>query len=301
MGLLSGSASVTRYNVTSRPPHLDFEKARFQEIEPGSEVRHSHGFLPMELGADYEIGAERFAFRVRMDHLKADPTLLRERFRELVRAEFDSGAKFLNTKRRRELRELAEEELLVRTLPSSRIIEGVLDGNILYVGTSAKNFLGVILELLRKIGITVEPKNPWTDRGDRSVESDIIETHEPGESILGCRLLKELVGDSEITVEPEAGYIRLKTHDSKVTISGVVFHELLHYLEQDTEILAAKMTTGEATFRFDALAFRISNLSIQTAKHDHWTETLDERLEKIGGIFDILDRKFIELGLDMDL
>ena len=301
MGLLSGSVSVTRYNVLKQPSAPDFDSAAFREIDPASELRHSIGFLPLEPEAPWEVGARRWAFRVRIDRLRADPTLLRERFRDLVRAEIESGARFVSPTRRRELRELAEEELVTQTLPSSKIIDGCIDGDILYLATTAKNHLGLLTQLLRQIGVEVEPKAPWIDRGDRPVESDIISTHEPGESVLGCRFLKELVGDSEVTVEPESGYLRLQTHDTKITIHGTVFHELLHYLEQDAELLAAKMSTGESTFRFDALSYRISNLKIETGKHEHWTELLDERLEKIGGIFDMLDRKFIELGLDMNL
>ncbi len=299
MGLLSGSVSISRFNVTSLPAKVDFEKALFQEIEPGSEQRYSHGFIPMDLGEPYEIGPKRYAFRVRMDRMRADPTLLRERFRQLVRAEVDGGAPFINAKRRRELRELAEEELVAQTSPTSKIIEGVIDGGILYVASTAKAYLGVVMQLLRSVGVLVEPKAPWIDRGDTGFESSLLPALDPGESVLGCRLLKELVGDSEVTIEPEKGYIRVQTLDTKVTLSGAVFHELMHYLELDCEILVANMIAGEATFRFDALAYRISNLKVETGKHDHWTEQLDERLEKIAEVFELLDRKFFELGTDM--
>ncbi len=299
MGLLSGSVSISRFNITSFPATVDFEKARFQEIEPGSEQRYSHGFIPMDLGEPYEIGARRYAFRVRMDRMRADPTLLRERFRQLVHSEIEAGAPFVGAKRRRELRELAEEELVAQTSPSSRIIEGAIDGDILYLASTAKAYLGVVMQLLRGLGIMVEPKAPWIDRGDTGFESSLLPNLDPGESVLGCRLLKELVGDSELTIEPEKGYIRVQTLDTKVTLSGAVFHELMHYLELDSEILVANMMAGETSFRFDALSFRLSNLKVETGKHDHWTELLDERLEKIAGVFELLDRKFFELGTDM--
>ena len=298
MGLLSGSLSVSRFNVTKLPKTVDFDQAAFQEIDPNSEVRYSQGFVPMEIDEPYEVGAKRWAFRVRMDRLRADPTLLRERFRELVRADIDAGAQFISAKRRRELREQAESELTAHTLPGSRIIEGCLDGKILYVASTAKSYLGVVAELLRKIGVEVEPKAPWIDRGDPQRESSLISNLDPGQSVQGCRLLKELLGDSEVTIAEDNGYARVQTLDTKVTLAGSVLHEIMHYVELDSEILVANMAAGDVTFRFDALSYRLSNLKFETEKHDHWTELLDERLEKVAAVFDLLDRKFIESGVD---
>ena len=45
MGLLSGSVSITRFNVTKMPAKPDFDKAAFKEIAEGSEVRLSRGFV----------------------------------------------------------------------------------------------------------------------------------------------------------------------------------------------------------------------------------------------------------------
>ena len=49
MGLLSGTVSVTRFNVSVPPDGPDFERARFWAIEPGSEVRERMGFVPFEV------------------------------------------------------------------------------------------------------------------------------------------------------------------------------------------------------------------------------------------------------------
>lgn len=299
MGLLSGSVSVSRFNVTRFPKSVDFDQAAFRELDPDSELRYSHGFIPMEPDEPYKVGTKRWVFRVRMDRLRADPTLLRERFRELVRADVEAGAQFVDAKRRRELREQAEEELTTQTLPHSRIIEGCIDGRILYLASTAKAYLGIVAELLRQVRIEVEPKAPWIDRGGNELESSLIPDREPGQSVLGCRLLKELIGDTEMSIADDNGFVRIRTLDTKVTLSGSVMHDVMHYVELDSEILTANMVADESTFRFDALSYRISNLKIETAKHDHWTEVLDERLEKIAGIFEVLDRKFIELGVDM--
>jgi hypothetical protein len=51
MGLLSGTVAVTRFNVAVPVEGPDFERARFWEIEPGSEVRERIGFVPFELDA----------------------------------------------------------------------------------------------------------------------------------------------------------------------------------------------------------------------------------------------------------
>ena len=115
MGLLTGSISISRFNVLAKPAELDFEPAAFREIMPGSQVRESVGFVPFEPEAPYEVGAQRWAFRVRIDRLKADPTGVRERLKQLVKTEMEqSGLPFVGSKKRKELRHLAEEELLVR-------------------------------------------------------------------------------------------------------------------------------------------------------------------------------------------
>ncbi|MCH9651995.1 MAG: hypothetical protein K0U98_27445 [Deltaproteobacteria bacterium] len=296
MGLLSGSVSVTRFNVPSRPEELDFESARFFAIQPGSEVKERVGFVPMEPEAPYQIGHSRFAFRVRIDKLSADPTAVRERLKELIKTELETtGASSVGARKRKMLRELAEEELLVQATPRSKIIEGVLDDRLLYVASTAKSYLGTVLLLLRQIGVVAEPKAPWLDAGDGDIESDILETSEPGQSILGSRFVKALVGDSVLTLEPASGNIRLQTREARVTLAGVVLPDLLRYMERGAEILSARLTTGEIGFRFDALDYRINGLKVESGRHDHWAELLDERLEGISAAWELLDRKFEEL------
>ena len=74
MGLLSGTVSVTRFNVAVPQEGPDFERARFWAIEPGSEVRERMGFVPFEIDAPYEVAKGRYVFRVRIDRVRADPT-----------------------------------------------------------------------------------------------------------------------------------------------------------------------------------------------------------------------------------
>lgn len=300
MGLVTGTASVTRFNVLGKPAELDFESAAFQEIPPGSEVRESQGFVPMEPGEPYEVGAARWAFRVRIDRLRPDPVAVRERLRELIRAEIETGAVSVGPKKRKQLRELAEEELVLGATPSQAIIEAAVDGDVLYVGSTAKNYLGVVVQLVRRAGLTVEPKAPWIDRKEQDIDSDIVTTREPGESVLGCRFLKALVGDREVIVEPESGLVRLQTEGTRVTLAGEVMKDLLKYLKEGAEILTAKLITGDASYRFDALPFRISNLKVETERHEHWTDLLDERLEKIAAVYEILDRKYKDLRSEME-
>lgn len=298
MGLLSGSISVTRFNVPSTPDVPDFDEIPFRALQPGSEVRESVGFVPFEPEAPYQVGNRRFAFRVRMDKVKPDPTLLRERLAELVRSEMEAtGAAFVGAKKRKELRHLAEEELVVQATPQSRIIEGVLDDHVLYLGTTANNRLGTLLLLLRRIGVIAEFKTPWIDFGDPDVKSELVETREASQSVLGCQFLKSVVDDREVMLEPEAGNVRLQTREAKVSLTGAVLGELLRYLQrdQDVEILAAKLLTPEARFRLDGLSWRLSGLSIETSGQGHWIERLDERMEKIVGVFELLDRKYREL------
>ncbi len=295
MGLISGSISLTRYIIAPRLEEPPFEKERFVEIQPGTTTREVSGFLPYEPEAPYQTGPARYFFRVRFDKLQPDPVAVKERVRELVRLEFEQGAEFVGPKKRKMFKEMAEEEQLALTRPRTKIIEGCMDGSVLYVGSTAKNYIGRVLELLRRVGVHTELKAPWLERDDPDVQSEILEMREPGESVLGSRFLKELVGDREILIEPENGSIRLQTKDAKVSLSGAVLPDLVVYIEEGAEVLSAKLLTSLGAFKFDALPFRISNLRIETEKHDHWTLYLDERLQKIAAVFELLEGRYDEL------
>ncbi|MEM9558220.1 MAG: hypothetical protein AAGC60_28440 [Acidobacteriota bacterium] len=294
MALLSGSASVSRYSVVPVVEDPGFERAGFREILPGSEVREAAGFVPLEPEAPYSAGHARWFFRVRIDTLRADPTAVKERVKELVRVEIEQGMGFVGPKKRKKLKELAEEELIVQSRPRTKIVEGCLDGATLWIGSTAKSVIGKVLEQLRRIGVSAEPRTPWLERGDPEIDDAVVETHEPGESVLGCRFLEALIEDREILFEPETGMVRLRTEDARITLSGAILPDLHRYIDRDARLLSAKLITGESTFRFDALPFRVSALRVDTEKHEHWTEQLDERLEKIAAVYDLLDRKYTE-------
>lgn len=295
MGILSGSISLTRYNIAPRLEEPPFDKEAFVEIQPGTTTRESAGFQPIEPEASYQVSAARYFFRVRFDKLTPDPVAVKERMRELIRLEFEQGAEFVGPKKRKMLKELAEEELLAQTRPRTKIIEGCMDGSVLYIGSTAKAYIGRILELLRRVGVQTEIKAPWLERDDPEVESSILEMKEPGESVLGSRFLKQLVGDREILIEPESGMARLQTKDAKVSLTGAILPDLIEYIEEGAEVLSAKLLTAHGPFKFDSLPFRISNLRVETEKHDHWTEYLDERLQKIASVFELLEGRYDEL------
>lgn len=297
MGLLSGAASVTRFNLPARPQEIDFEPAAFRGIAPGSEVRESMGFVPFEPEEDYRVGVARWAFRVRIDTLKPDPTAVRERVKQLVASEQEAtGAPFVGPKKRRHLKNLAEEELIVHTAPRSKIIECAIDGDVVYAGTTAKGQLGHVVTLLRKVGVIAEPKAPWIDRQDADPpESELVDTREPGESILGCRFLNALVGDRLLAYEPEDGLVVLQTSQARVSLAGQVLPDLLRFVDRGAEVLSAKLTTGEVAFRLDGPSWRVSSLRVETDKHEHWTSLLDERIDKIAAVYDLLDTKYAEI------
>jgi hypothetical protein len=296
MGLLTGPASITRFNVPTNPDEPAFEEAAFVEIAPGSEVRERTGFVPIEPEAPYEVGARRYAFRVRIDKLQPDPTAVAERLKQLIRTELDlTGATFVGAKQRRTLKQLAEEELILKATPRSKIIECCLDGELLYVASTAKAYLGHVTELLRKVGVVAEFKTPWLDRGDPDLESDFVTPKEPSESVLGCRFLKALVDDRQVMIEGEAGNVRLVTPEARINLAGAVLPDLHRYLDRGAEMLAAKIITADSHFRFEAMSYRVNGLRIETDRHDHWTELLDERLEKIAALFEMLDRKYEDL------
>ncbi len=297
MALLSGSASVTRFSVTSRPEEPDFEPFAFREIPSGSEIRERIGFVPYEPEAPYRVGQHRFFFRVRIDVRRPDSTAVKERVKELVRAEREAtGAAFVGSKKRRLLREQAEEELLARAAPRTTVIECCLDENVLWVGTTANTNLGTVLALAAAVGITAEYKAPWIDRAEEEVPSAIVEFDGPGQSVLGCRFLRTLVDDDEIMVEPEAGSVTLVTPETRVTLQGSVTEDLHRYLKRECEILSARLLYEDTAFRFDGPSFRIGSMRVETEKFDSWIELLDARLEQIAGVYDALDAKYAALS-----
>lgn len=253
MGLLTGTVAVTRFNAAVPPEGPDFERARFWEIEPGSEVRERMGFVPFELDAPYEIAKGRYAFRVRIDRIRPDATAVKERLKELIKAEMEAtGKPFVGAKTRKKLRELAEAESAMRQAPRTRILEGCIDGSVLYVASTAKTHLGTVLTLLRQAGVEADFKAPWLDEAPEADElSDVVIPKEPGQSVLGCRFLRALLEEPEVMVEPENGSVRLATREARVTLAGGVLRDLFRYLEEGAEILAAKIHVGAVMMRPD--------------------------------------------------
>lgn len=295
MPLLSGAVSVTRLDVTARPAEPVFDDQPFRSIVARSEVKESIGFVPFEPEADYQIGTDRWAFRVRIDQLRPDPTAVRERLRDLLRIEREEhGIEVVPPQRTQALRSLAEEELVLEAQPRSRIVEGVLDGKLLYLATTANNQLGKILQLLRKVEILADFKTPWNDLGQGDADSEILEIHDPHQSLHGSQFLKRLLGDQELMIEPSDGYVKLQTREARVIVSGSVLRELHRYVDAGAELLAAKLLHAEWALRLDALAFRISGLRLDRSSPGHWTERLDERLQKIEAVWELLDRKYAE-------
>ena len=297
MGLLTGAVAVTRFNVVVPPEGPDFERARFWEIEPGSEVRERMGFVPFELDAAYEIGKGRYAFRVRIDRVRPDATAVKERLKELIKAETEAtGKPFVGAKTRKKLRELAEAESAMRQAPRTRILECCIDGSVLYVASTAKTHLGTVLTLLRQAGVEADFKAPWLDEAPEADElSDVVLPKEPGQSVLGCRFLRALLEEPEVMVEPETGSVRLATREARVTLAGGVLHDLFRYLEEGAEILAAKIHVGPVMMRFDALSYRLNGLKLEPVRNEHWTIDLDQRLEQIAAVFATLDGKYAAL------
>ncbi len=294
MGLLYGSASITRFSVAVPGEGPDFEAAAFHAIEPGSEVRERAGIVPFEPGAPYEVAKGRWAFRVRVDRVRPDPTAVQERLKDLLRGEMEqTGKPFVGGRARKKLRELAEAELALREAPRMKLIECVIDGPVLYVGSTAKGWLGTVLALLRQAGVAAEFKAPWLDAAPEADEwSDLIMAKEPGQSVLGCRFLKLLLDDPEVLVEPETGSVRLATATARVILTGAVLRDLLRYVEEGAEILSAKLLLAGVALRFDALSYRIQGLKLDPVRSEHWTLELDERLERIAAVWETLDRKY---------
>ncbi len=294
MGFLSGSLACTRFKIVAAPDAIDFDAAPFRLIQPGSNITESTGFVPFELDEAYEFGVRKYAFRVRIDKINVDSTLVKERLRELIKTELDMG-RHIGPKIKRKLKDLAQQEILARSAARSKVIEGVIDNQLLYVGSTSKSHLGTVLELLKSIGVEVEYKTPWLDRGLEEEFSDLIDLKEPGQSLYGCRFLRALLAQEQI-VEPEKGSVKLAaTSNAKVTLGGEVLGELDRYIEEGAEVLSAKLILGEVSLTFDGLSYRINGLKLENVKADHWHEILGTRLDMLADVWDTLDTKFEDL------
>jgi hypothetical protein len=290
--LRSGSAAITRFRVTSRPDEPDFDRLAFAPILASSEARESIGFVPFEPDAPYLAGSQRWAFRVRIDRRKPETAAVRERLQQLIATELQTtGREFVGSKRRRELKELAEAERLSGATPRTKVIECCLDGKTLLVASTAKAYLGVVLEQVRRIGIVADYLTPWAAVGEFEDEglSDIVDTHEPGESVRGCRCLKLMLEEPEVLLEPEAGSAKLRTRQARISLTGDVMADVFAYLEAGAEILSAKLLIGDFRFGFDGLSWRISGLRFERQRYEHWIEALDARLLRIQELFEWLD------------
>lgn len=292
MGLISGSVACCRYNVTTMPESIDFESFAFRAIQPGSSLRERHGFVPYEPGETYEVGHGRWAFRVRFDKVHLDSTTINERLKELIKIETENAGP-PSAKTIQSLKRLAEDEQMERPMTKSKIIECYIDGTLLYIGATSKNYLGSILELLRNVGVEAEVKNPWMDEGFREEEGEHLEVKEPGQSVRGCRFLQALLNDRDVMVEPEAGNVKLVTDEgAKVGLAGPVNNELDRYLDRGSEVVMAKLLVGEMQFTLDGFSYKLSGLALDNYKKLHWIERLEARMEKIAYVWDFLDAKY---------
>jgi hypothetical protein len=290
--LLSGSAAITRFRVTSRPDEPDFDRLPFAPILPESEARESIGFVPFAPEAPYLVGSQRWAFRVRIDRRKPEATAVRERLQQLLVTELElTGREFVGSKRRKELKELAEAELLAGTTPRTKVIECCLDGKILLVASTAKAYLGVVIEQLRRIGVVADYLTPWAAANEPEDEglSDIVEVREPGQSVRGCRCLKLMLEDPDVLLEPERGSARLRTRLASISLAGDVMADVFAYLEAGAEILSAKLIIDDFRFGFDGLSWRIAGLKFERQRYELWIEALDARLLRITALFERLD------------
>lgn len=290
MGLLNGTCSVSRWTIAEVP---DFAAAAFQEIPPGSEIRRAIGFVPMKPGEPWGIGARRWAGRVRIDEIRPDPQTVTDRLEELVQAELDAGSPPIGPKRRRKLRELAIEEASIGVAPRRKCIEWAIDGDTLLIGSASRAELGEVLGLFRKVSAAAPtPIVPWSSLPDMA--SSVLPA---GESAWGPRFLRELFGERSqgLFFEPEAGRVAMVAAETKVTVTGEIHADVAHHLEQGAEITSAKLLHPKGGVTLDATTWWLKGLSVETEAHEHWTDQLDERLEKIVAVFDLLDAAFREL------
>ncbi|MCB1051486.1 MAG: hypothetical protein KDC71_12885 [Acidobacteria bacterium] len=292
MGFMAGSVACTRFNVVATPTEIDFDRYAFSPILKGTYTKESVGFIPFEPGEPYEVGQGRYAFRLRIDKIQIDSTQLKERLRELIKTETElSGPP--GKKKMRDLKDLAEEELLMVATPRTKIIECYLDQYILFVATTSKGQLGTVCSYLKRLGVEVEYKTPWLDHQLEKDPPEWMELKDPAQSILGCEFIEGITHDEEIYLEGVKGSVKLATPEGAVvSLRGVVGQELERLLGAGAHVISAKLQIGETPLSFDGSSFRIGTMKLRGFKADHWTMRLESRMEQIQATFDFLEEKF---------
>lgn len=292
MGLMTGSIACTRFSVVSAPEELDFEAVPFRALQAGSNIRESTGFIPYEPGADYQIANRQWAFRIRLDQKKVDRNQHQERLRELIKIEHEQVGP-PSIKKIQELRKLAEEELLATQSSTTQIIECLIDDATLYVGTVSQTKLGLVSAMLLKLGVQIDFKTPWLELGMESAASQVIDYKDGSQSVLGCDFLKWLLNDPEFFPEIEQGQGKLITDEgTTVTLKGTIQNDLDRYLDSGADLLTLKLIYNDVVLTLDGLSFRISGLKVNPYKSQHWIETLQSRMERVGDLWQTLDDRF---------
>lgn len=292
MGLLSGTLSCTRMNVVAAPERVEFQTQPFRSLQKGSSLTQSQGFIPFELDEPFDVWPGGAAFRVRIDTLIPDATLLRERLKELVKIETEQVGR-PSLRRLRQLKDQAEDELRAQQSPKTKIIECVLDHHILYIGSTAKQHLGSVIALMRNVGVELAFKTPWLEQGEDQEPPAFLKIRDPAQSVLGCQFLRHLLNQPDIFLECQRGFVKLVTADgSDITLRGAVTSHVNRFLAEDTAFMVAKIIVEDAAFQFDAFSYRISGLKGSDPGGDHWIEKLEARLDQLKAVWDFLDERY---------
>lgn len=294
MSLLNGSASCTRLSVVGPMDEPQFDEQAFQTLRPGSAIKERAGFLPMETGDEYKMGEGQYAFRLRIDRIRPNSIMVKERWFQLLKVEEEEVGP-PSPKVKRDLRKLAEEEISSTTSPTTQIIQCYMENGTIYAGTTTNSHLDALASLLKKIGVSVAYKTPWDDWGQEA-DPHHIKPRNPGESVLGCQFLRKLIGQNDVYVEPVKGKVRVVTTEgTRASLSGTVLGELNRYLDEGSEMLLAKLIINEIPLTFHALGFQIGGMKVDSCTGDHWIEVLAERMDSIRAMWDLLDAKYKDL------
>lgn len=132
MGLLSGSATIRRYEVLGEPPK-DFresyeeavQKNAFTDFNPGDEREETSGWVPMDDWFDPYLGYERWFFDnyinlcLRVDAKRIPAKYFKQQCRN-VQAEWKlkAGREDLTRAERDEIESIVRKQLLERVIPS---------------------------------------------------------------------------------------------------------------------------------------------------------------------------------------
>jgi hypothetical protein len=284
--MLDGSFACTRLQIVSPVDTVDFGLLPYRPIIQASTIRESFGFIPPEVATDYQVGHKRWAAKLRIDRRNPDPTKVRLAKRDAVAHEANlSPSGVVSNKRRREIQHEVEESLLPDTEARASVVDVVIDGDIVFVGTASETDSSIVQSALRDIGVEAALVNSWPSLDE-------------GAGFLSSVAMREQDG---MMIEPEKGAVIMDPPNDMhptISLSGAVTQECLRLISQGYMPRKAKIVWGDMTLTIGADG-KCRGMKVE-AHGETWTDALDIRIEALHELYAQLDAYGAQVSEEVD-